>query len=141
MCGSIRQMPFIRLGLETAIFSNRENLDNKVAYGEFEQAIHNLKEGGFPPEQIGAYLLFGLPGQSLSDLEISIETVKRCGVRPILAEYSPIPHTSLWKAAVEASRYDLESDPVFHNNSLFPCRHEGFSWGKTRHFKQLARVL
>jgi hypothetical protein len=38
----------IRLGLETAIFSNRENLDNKVAYGEFEQAVHNLKEGGFP---------------------------------------------------------------------------------------------
>jgi radical SAM superfamily enzyme YgiQ (UPF0313 family) len=131
----------IRLGLETAIFGNRKNLDNKVAYGEFEQAVHNLKEGGFSPEKIGAYLLFGLPGQNLSDLEISIATVKRCGVRPILAEYSPIPHTPLWKAAVKASRYDLESDPIFHNNSLFPCWQDGFSWGKTRYFKQLARAL
>jgi radical SAM superfamily enzyme YgiQ (UPF0313 family) len=129
----------ILLGLETADFHNRRTLDNKVASGEFERAILNLKEAGFFSKEIGAYLLFGLPAQSLSDLEASIDLVKRYGVRPILAEYSPIPNTPLWKEAVKVSRYDLESDPIFHNNSVFPCWKKGFSWEKIRYFKQLAR--
>jgi radical SAM superfamily enzyme YgiQ (UPF0313 family) len=129
----------IRLGLETAVFANRKDLDNKVAAGEFEQAVRFLKEAGFAGEQIGVYLLFGLPGQRLSDLQLSIEVVKRAGVRPVLAEYSPVPHTALWQEAVRVSRYDIESDPVFHNNSLFPCWKEGFSWEKSRIFKQMAR--
>jgi hypothetical protein len=63
--------------------------------------------------------------------------VKTCGVRPILAQYSPIPHTELWHAAVKASRYDLEEDPLFHNNSIFPCRKGAFSWEEVRYFKDL----
>lgn len=130
----------IRLGLETAVFGDRKGLDNKVASGEFDRAVRNLKKEGFSRKEIGAYLLFGLPGQNLSDLKDSIEIVRHHGVTPILAEYSPIPHTLLWKEAVRASRYDLESDPIFHNNSLFPCWKDGFSWEKTRYFKQLART-
>jgi hypothetical protein len=27
----------------------------------------------------------------------------------------------MWERAVAVSRFDLEKDPVFSNNSLFPC--------------------
>jgi hypothetical protein len=27
----------------------------------------------------------------------------------------------MWKQAVKASRFDLESEPLFHNNTIFPC--------------------
>ena len=128
-----------RLGLETAFFDGRKAIDSKVGPGEFQQAVGHLREAGFKDETIGAYLLYGLPGQDLAELEASIKIVKASGVRPILAQYSPIPHTALWSAAVTASRYDLDSDPIFHNNSIFPCQKEPFSWDKVGYFKRLAQ--
>jgi radical SAM superfamily enzyme YgiQ (UPF0313 family) len=129
----------VRLGLETAFFDDRQAMDSKVEPDEFEQAIAYLKEAGFKGEDLGAYLLYGLPEQDLSKLEYSIRMVKACGARPILAQYSPIPHTELWHEAVKASRYDLEEDPLFHNNSIFPCRKAPFSWEEVAYFKALVQ--
>ncbi|NVM23115.1 MAG: B12-binding domain-containing radical SAM protein [Desulfobacterales bacterium] len=129
----------IRLGLETAFFEGRNTVDDKVGPDEFEQAVCNLKEAGFTEEALGAYLLCGLPDQDLAELEASIKMVKACGARPVLAQYSPIPHTALWEAAVKTSRYDLASAPIFHNNSIFPCQKEPFSWKKISYFKQLTQ--
>jgi radical SAM superfamily enzyme YgiQ (UPF0313 family) len=130
----------VRLGLETASFEGRRPLDSKVGPMEFEQAVSDLKKVGFAGEAIGAYLLFGLPAQDTGQLAASIRLVKACGVKPILAQYSPIPHTALWKAAVKASRYDLTSDPIFHNNSIFPCQKDPFSWAKISYLKKLTQV-
>lgn len=127
----------IRLGLETALFHDRKAIDSKVGPGEFQRAVDDLRGAAFTGEAIGAYLLHGLPGQDLAELEASVKMVKSCGVRPILAQYSPIPHTALWPEAVRASRYDLDSDPIFHNNSIFPCQKEPFSWDKISYFKSL----
>ena len=129
----------VRLGLETASFDDRKAMDSKVGQGEFQQAADHLRGAGFTGEAIGAYLLHGLPGQDLAELEASVKLVKSCGVRPILAQYSPIPHTALWPEAVKASRYDLDSDPIFHNNSIFPCQKEPFSWERVGYFKLLAQ--
>jgi hypothetical protein len=79
-----------------------------------------------------------LPGQSLAGVEASIAVVKALGLTPVLAHYTPIPHTRLWPAAVAASRYDLTADPIFSNNALMPCRPEAFSWQTVSRLKQLA---
>jgi len=50
--------------------------------------------------------------------------VNRVGAMPYLAEYSPIPHTSLWEKALASSQYDLGLEPLFHNNTLLPCWNE-----------------
>lgn len=130
----------VRLGLETAFFDARHEMDSKVGPDEFELAIGHLKTAGFDSRALGAYLLYGLPGQDLRQLEASIRIVKACGVKPILAQYSPIPHTELWPVAVRSSRYDLEADPVFHNNSILPCQNEPFSWEKVGYFKSLVQA-
>ena len=111
----------IRLGLETADFSLHTDLDNKVAAGDFDRAVYNLLDAGFPRNQIGAYMLVGLPNQSVDSVIKTIEFVARIGVMPYLAEYSPIPHTALWEKAIHHSEYDLASEPLFHNNTLLPC--------------------
>ena len=129
----------IRLGLETALFQHREMLDRKVGPRDFERAAGNLKEAGFRGDELGAYLLFGLPGQDIAELEASIQIVKANGIKPVLAQYSPIPHTRLWGEAVKASRYDLEADPIFHNNSIFPCQKEPFSWRRVSRLKALTQ--
>jgi len=111
----------IRLGLETTDFSQGRNHDIKVEKNEFYTAVEHLKAAGFKKNQMGAYLLCGLPGQNIDDVEISMQVVKNTGIQPVLAYYTPIPHTAMWEAAVTCSRFDLTEHPVFTNNTLFPC--------------------
>ncbi len=128
----------LRLGLETTAFDQRTELDRKVTEQEFIRAVGDLKDAGFEKKQIGAYLLVGLPGQSGRGIENSIHTVRKSGITPILAHYTPIPHTPLWREAAASSRYDLESDPVFTNNAIFPCQSRCFSWQSVSRLKNLA---
>jgi uncharacterized protein YodC (DUF2158 family) len=111
----------IRLGLETAAFSKNRHHDVKVRADEFFQAVAALKTAGFEPGQIGAYLLCGLPDQELDDVAASMTFVRNAGILPVLAYYTPIPHTPMWEIAVAKARFDLTRHPVFTNNSLFPC--------------------
>ncbi|MEW6078829.1 MAG: radical SAM protein [Thermodesulfobacteriota bacterium] len=118
----------IRLGLETADFENRKTFDAKVTGEEFARAVVCLKEAGFSERQIGAYLLVGLPGQSLESMLNSIAIVTAAGITPIPTYYTPIPHTALWTAAAADSPFDLEAEPLLTNNAVMPCLPGGFSW-------------
>lgn len=131
----------IRLGLETTMFKNRDELDIKVTEKEFKKAVTILKEAGFRSEQIGAYLLVGLPEQDLKDVEYSIKTVLKSGVTPIPAYYTPIPHTLMWEDAVRVSRYNIKKNPVFTNNAVLPCCGESFSWDMISKIKKMCKGL
>lgn len=130
----------IRLGLETTAFEHRQTMDRKVTQAEFMRTVNHLKDAGFAAGQVGAYLLAGLPGQDVSGIETSIAVVKQAGITPVIAHYTPIPHTPMWSQAVATSRYDLASDPIFTNNAIFPCQSETFSWKVLTRLKNLARA-
>ena len=116
----------IRLGLETADTGLRRTLDDKVSQGDFQRAVGHLHDAGYENAEIGAYVLVGLPGQSVDSVLETLDLVEKAGAAPYLSEYSPIPHTALWDEAVRCSRYDLASEPLYHNNTLLPC------WDETR---------
>jgi radical SAM superfamily enzyme YgiQ (UPF0313 family) len=126
----------LRLGAETTALG-QARLDRKLEKGELETALAHLREAGFSRESIGVYLLIGLPDQEEAEVTVSIQEVKALGATPVLALYSPIPGTALWSRAQAASRYDLNTDPLFHNNSLFPCWPQ-FSWERYSRLKRLA---
>ncbi|MDQ7032261.1 MAG: B12-binding domain-containing radical SAM protein [Desulfonauticus sp.] len=128
----------IRLGLETASFASR--LDVKLTSEEWERGINNLLEAGFKKEQIGAYILFGLPEQSEQEVKQAISFVKSWGIKPDLAYFTPIPGTPIFKKACETSPYPLEQEPLFQNNSIWPCVKGGFSWDKAKQWKELLKV-
>lgn len=130
----------LRLGLETAAFDKRAELDEKVTAEEFKRAVSCLRAAGFQKDMIGAYLLAGLPGQDKASIEDSINIVRENNVTPVPAWYTPIPHTVLWPDAVASSRYDLESDPVFSNNAILPCQKGPFSWKTLTRLKHLAKI-
>ncbi len=111
----------IRLGLETSDMDMHRELDKKIAHGDFEVAVKNLLHAGYSKKDIGAYILMGLPGQSVESVTETVLFADRTGVMPYLAEYSPIPETPLWDASAACARYDIKSDPIFHNNSLLSC--------------------
>ncbi len=127
----------IRLGLETSDMTQHDVLDKKVSEGEFEEAVHSLQMAKYDKRDIGAYILVGLPGQSVDSVSRTIAFVNNAGAVPFLAEYSPLPNTPLWKEAVACSGYDLEGEPLFHNNTLLPCWDDS----KRREVHELKRMV
>ncbi len=127
----------IRLGFETADMALHAKLGPKVSAGEFERAVKNLAQAGFEKKTTGAYILAGLPAQSVESVIETVSHVGANGVTPYLAEYSPLPHTAMWPKAVQASRYDIASEPLFHNNTLLPCWDDA----QRRRFPELKRLV
>jgi len=60
----------------------------------------------------------GLPEQRVGEVEESISFVREAGAKPILVEYSPIPHTPLFEKAKKFSPFDIEKEPLFQNNTI-----------------------
>lgn len=118
----------IRLGFETSDEKLQLETGAKVNNNEFKNAVKNLKRAGYLENEIGVYIMAGLPGQTIEEVERSILFVRETGAKPILVEYSPIPNTALFEVAKKFSKYDLENEPLFHNDSLFPCEWEGFKY-------------
>jgi radical SAM superfamily enzyme YgiQ (UPF0313 family) len=125
----------IRLGFETSNETTQIETGGKVDNKDVRRAIKYLKRAGYSGEEIGVYIMAGLPGQRVGEVEESIAFVKEAGARPMLVEYSPIPHTPLFEKAKRRSQFDLENEPLFHNNSLLPCQWEGFTMADYRRIK------
>jgi len=111
----------LRLSLEMTQPVWQARLGAKATLEEFDRALSCLFEAGFTESAIRVYLLVGLPGQTLDEVEQGIREVQKRGVQPSLAEYSPIPGTALWEEACRASSYPLREEPLTHNNTLLPC--------------------
>lgn len=126
----------IRLGLETSLPAWQQATGRKVTNFDFQIALQHLKKAGYAGEEIGVYLLVGLPGQKVEEAEESIAFVRGWGAKPILVEYSPIPSTPLFAQAQKFSSFDLQNEPLYQNNSIFPCQWPGFTWGDLRRLKE-----
>jgi radical SAM superfamily enzyme YgiQ (UPF0313 family) len=118
----------IRFGFETADFDRQRQTGGKVKNEELFEGVCYLKKAGYKTGDIGIYLLCGLPNQSTAEVRDSIDFVRKCGAKPMLTEYSPIPGTKMWAEAVIASPFDIQSEPLYHNNSMLACRSNDFSF-------------
>jgi len=129
----------VRLGLETAEPTLQLSTGGKVSTDEFIRATDALKKAGFTDREVGVYILAGLPGQEVNEVYNTIQLVKEQGLKPLIAEYSPIPGTALWEKAVALSPYPIAEEPLFHNNTLLPCQWEKFTLNELERLKQTAR--
>lgn len=129
----------LRLGLETTRPERQRDWGGKVETEMFMETVERLLGAGFSNNQIGVYLLCGLPGQSPHEVAEAIAVVKETGVQPYLAEYSPIPGTQMWAEAVGLSRYNLSGEPLYHNNTFFACRRSDFSYQDMLSLKETVR--
>ena len=129
----------IRLGLETSDPVRQKETGGKVTNEDFLHAMENLVSAGFDAGDIGVYILCGLPSQRAQEVLDAVALVKQAGARPMITEYSPIPHTKDWEKAVQLSCYPITDDPIFHNNTLLACRWEGLTYEMYQEIKQAAR--
>ena len=131
----------IRFGFETADFQLQKETGGKVKNEELRKAVIHLKKAGYKTDDIGVYLLCGIPGQKTADVTHSIDFVLKCGAKPVLAEYSPIPGTRMWTDALMASPFDIQHEPLYHNNSLLSCRNDDFSYEVYSKTKAMLKTL
>jgi hypothetical protein len=129
----------IRLGLETADEKLQKATGNKASRDDFALAARALNTAGFTDRETGAYILAGLPGQSVSTVSDSIEFVKFHGLRPYITEFSPIPGTECWEEAISCSPFPIKNEPLFHNNTLLPCRSSTFGLYDLEKLKRKSR--
>ena len=117
---------FRRAGVRS-IFLSQESTDPdvlrefcpKVESGDLERAVGYLTRAGYRPDELNVYLLAGLPGQSVASVREDILHVRRLGLRPRPAFFSPIPGTPVWDGLVAAGRMDPDADPLRHNKTAF----------------------
>ena len=133
------QFKTIRLGFETSNEKEQTDTGGKVTNQEFHAAVRNLRNAGYSSEEIGVYILVGMPGQRVEEVEESIAYAKEVGSRPILVEYSPVPGTPLFCKAAAMSSFDLMNEPLFHNNSILPCQWAGFTLADFKRLKDRVR--
>jgi radical SAM superfamily enzyme YgiQ (UPF0313 family) len=115
----------VRIGLESSADEFHRQTGGKTDMKTFIAAVKHLKEAGFSREQIGAYLLVGLPRQTTDQIEDDVDRVLQAGAFPKLAEYSPIPGTRMWEAATRFARFPIDREPLFQNCTLLPTAEPG----------------
>ncbi|HHO77147.1 MAG TPA: B12-binding domain-containing radical SAM protein [Deltaproteobacteria bacterium] len=130
----------IRLGLETSDPLRQEMSGGKVVNEDFLRCMENLCEAGFSSTDIGVYILCGLPGQRAQEVLDAVNLVKSVQARPMITEYSPIPHTKDYEDALRTSPYNISQEPLYQNNSFLSCRWEGLTLEDYRRIKNAARA-
>jgi radical SAM superfamily enzyme YgiQ (UPF0313 family) len=103
----------LRLGFETSDEVNQIETGGKVDNHEFLRTTKYLKRAGYSSEEIGVYIMAGLPGQRVGEVEESIAFVKDSGAKPILVEYSAIPHTPLFEKTKKCRNLTSKMNPYF----------------------------
>lgn len=123
----------IRLGFE--------GLDDpKSSKEQLAGVMANLKEAGFTHENIGVYVLMGLPGQNLTDVERSMEFVHHCGAQVRMAQYSPVPGSADFLKLLPLYP-ELAVEPLLHNKSIYYCHAKDTKFNEFEALKLKARRL
>lgn len=107
----------IRCGFETSNEIHQKLIGKKADNRDFKKAIEFLFKAGFNKDNIGVYIMMGIPFQTKDAVLESINFVKENSIKCNLCEYSPIPGTKLFEEALKETDKPLYDEPLFHNNS------------------------
>jgi radical SAM superfamily enzyme YgiQ (UPF0313 family) len=129
----------IRLSLETIDPQRQVNTGGKVKNEDLQQAVSYLKQNGFTKENIGVYLMYGLPGQELQEVKEGIEFLKSLDVRINLTEFSPISGTSAFNELVHKGIISNDIDPLLTNNTVFSYLYSGYDSEELRKIKLIVK--
>lgn len=117
----------LRLSLETVNIKRQIETGGKVTNEEIERAVFYLKEAGFLSQDIGVYIMYGLPEQSLDEVRAGVDFLKKLKVRIHLTEFSPIKGTYYWDELVKRGIIPDDLDPLLTNNTIFSELFSGYS--------------
>ena len=94
----------------------------KVTDQDLKRSVEYLFSAGFQPNQLGSYVMMGLPDQKIQEVLDAVRFVLSIKIRVNLASFSPIPGTVSWEKALSQGLISINDDPLLGNNTLFPLR-------------------
>ncbi|MFZ5996102.1 MAG: B12-binding domain-containing radical SAM protein [Nitrospirota bacterium] len=119
----------LRLSIETVNSERQKSTGGKVASVDIKHAVMQLKKQGFTKKELGAYLMYGLPGQDIEEVREGVAFLKSLGIRINLTEFSPLRGTGCWDELVEQGIIDDDLDPLLTNNTVFSALYAGYDPG------------
>jgi hypothetical protein len=125
----------IRLSLETVDRNRQQSTGGKVTSDDLERSVRSLQKADFNKGHLGAYLLYGLPEQKLSEVEEGFAFLKRLNIRAYLAEFSPIRGTACWDDLVMNHIIPGDLDPLLTNNNVFSYLYSDYDWAELARIK------
>ncbi|MBN1549850.1 radical SAM protein [bacterium] len=91
---------------------------DKQSMNLIEKASKKLYEAGYTEGQISAYLIAGLPDQTLTMLVNSGLQLIDIGVKPYISQFSPVPGTPLGDIRIRQLKETLLSDDLLLTNKI-----------------------
>lgn len=131
----------LRLGFESLTAEILRNSDNKVRRRQMENAVQNLERAGYRRGQLGAYLLFGYPRQTMKDMVTALAFVGDLGLVPHLSVFSPVPGTADFLALQRAGVLATPLDLLETNKTYFLYQKSGFSHEEILAVKEKAAAI
>jgi radical SAM superfamily enzyme YgiQ (UPF0313 family) len=126
------------LSLETSDRKRQLSTGGKVANNDLISALDNLEKAGYSRKEVIVYVLAGMADQSSKEVAETCLFVNSLGAKVHVVEYSVIPGTADWKKMRAEGRIG-STDPLFHNNSIFPLWRERRA--EMQSLKDFAKVL
>ena len=126
----------IRLSFETSNEDRRKDMNNKISNEGMQTAVNNLVKAGYLASDIEAYVIMGLPEQSIDEILESIIFVNNLGVQVKIASFSPIPKTRDFERAVGSGLLSEDIDPLLTNKTIFPLKSPDLDYDTFRKVQQ-----
>jgi len=108
----------LRLSFESTSDELLSRSSGKVTVDQMVRAVENLEAAGYERKDLGVYLLFGVYGQAVDEIDAALDFAGDLGLVPNLAYYSPVPGTvdfiELQTAGVLSTPVDLyETNKIY----------------------------
>ena len=138
----MRQAGFktVRFGLETVDLERQHDTGSKVTNSDLERAVILFKQCGFTKNELGVYLMYGLPGQDFSEVLEGVSFLRSLDVKIYLAEFSPVRGTRSWNELIQNGIINDTLDPLLTNNTVFPFLYSGYDAGAVQSLKLAVKV-
>ncbi len=104
----------IALSIESLSDSFHKSIDNKTDYNHILNGMNLIIKSDLLSKDIYVYIMGGIPGQTIDEIEETAEFVHSKGFRILMNEFSPVPTTPIY-----ASYKDKLADPVLTGKSVF----------------------
>ncbi len=131
----------LRLGFESLSAGILRRSDGKVKRRQMETAVRDLERAGYRRGQLGAYLLFGYPGQTVEDMEVSLAFAGDLGVVPHLSIFSPVPGTVDYLDLLRRGVLATPPDLLETNKTYFLYQKSGFSAEEILQVKEIVSAI
>lgn len=126
----MKQCGFIepKISLESSNTALQKNTGGKVTNEIFEKAVNNLRKAGYSGNDIGVFILNGLPEQDEKSVLKDVDYLKNLGLKIRHSVYSPIPGTLDFMKLRPDVRAELINEPLKQNEYYFLAINAQYNW-------------